>query len=156
MEEPARDALGREQALVAGIAERHGRLTAVLVDDGGQAGRDLAEMFELEMDLEKNQYETGNAASPRAEDQGTNEAIAQLEELARRQQQLADQLRQQRTPTPAQRWQQQTLQREAEELRRRLQEMQRQQQSAGQQDCGQQGAPAYAAADRSGRAQPGE
>jgi molybdenum-dependent DNA-binding transcriptional regulator ModE len=30
---------------------------------GGGAGRDLAEMFELEMDLEKNQYETGGGAS---------------------------------------------------------------------------------------------
>jgi hypothetical protein len=31
---------------------------------GGQAGRDLTEMFELEMDLEKNQYESGSTASP--------------------------------------------------------------------------------------------
>ncbi len=32
---------------------------------GSQAGRDLAEMFEPEMDLEKNQYETENRANRR-------------------------------------------------------------------------------------------
>ena len=56
---------------------------------GGQAGRDLSEMFELEMDLEKNQYETGDNASPNPPEQEMQEAADELAELARRQEQLA-------------------------------------------------------------------
>ena len=91
---------------------------------GGQAGRDLTEMFEMEMDLEKNQYETGSSASPNPRQQQMDEAADDLSELARRQQQLAKNLNQTRMPTPAQRWQQEMLRREVEELRERLEQMQ--------------------------------
>jgi hypothetical protein len=91
---------------------------------GGQAGRDLTEMFEMEMDLEKNQYETGSSASPNPQQQNMDEAAEDLSELARRQQQLAKNLKQNQTPTPAQRWQQEMLRREVEELRERLEQMQ--------------------------------
>jgi len=93
---------------------------------GGQAGRDLAEMFELEMDLEKNQYETGSRASPSAPADAIDEAADKLAELARRQEQLARNLNSQRQPTTAERWQQEMLRREAEELRDRLEELQQQ------------------------------
>ena len=107
---------------------------------GGQAGRDLTEMFELEMDLEKNQYETGSRATPNQPQQQMEEAINELEELARRQEQLARNLNQNQQPTPAQRWQQEMLRRDVEELRQRLEQMQRQQQSAAnQQSQSQQG-----------------
>lgn len=93
---------------------------------GGQAGRDLTDMFELEMDLEKNQYETGSQATPDAPQQQLDEIGDELEELARRQEQLANRLERDRQPTPAQRWQQDLLRREAEELRDRLERMQQQ------------------------------
>jgi hypothetical protein len=88
-----------------------------------RAGQDLAEMFELEMDLKKNQYETGSPASPKAQSQQADDAMDQLEELARRQEQLANNLRQQNNLTEAQRWQQEMLRREAERLREQLERM---------------------------------
>jgi len=91
---------------------------------GGQAGRDLTEMFELEMDLEKNQYETGSNATPEPPQQQLEEAANELEELSRRQEQLANNLDNSRQPTPAQRWQQEMLRRDVEELRDRLEQMQ--------------------------------
>jgi len=99
---------------------------------GGQAGRDLAEMFELEMDLEKNQYETGSRASPEAPQQQMEEAADELEELARRQERLARNMNRDRQPTPAERWQQEMLRRDVEELRQRLEQMRQQQSASGQ------------------------
>jgi len=94
---------------------------------GGQAGRDLTDMFELEMDLEKNQYETGSRATPDAPQQQQLDEIGnELEELARRQEQLAQRLDRERQASPAERWQQDLLRREAEELRERLERMQQQ------------------------------
>lgn len=105
---------------------------------GGQAGRDLTEMFELEMDLEKNQYETGSRATPEAPQQALDEAIDELEELARRQEQLANNMNQSQTPTPAQRWQQEMLRRDVEELQDRLERMQQQSASNQSQESSQQ------------------
>lgn len=105
---------------------------------GGQAGRDLSEMFELEMDLEKNQYETGSSASPNPPQQEMEDAADELAELARRQEQLAR--NRAGVPTPEQRWQQEMLRREVEELRERLEQMANsQQQSDGQPSEGQSG-----------------
>lgn len=104
---------------------------------GGQAGRDLSDMFELEMDLEKNQYETGSRATPDAPQQEMDELGNELEELARRQEQLANQMDREQQLTPAQRWQQDLLRREVEELQERLERMQ--QQAANQQQQQQSG-----------------
>ena len=63
---------------------------------GGMAGRDLSELFELEMDLEKNQYETESPVAfneQNAQQEQVDEAIRKLQELARRQEQLAEQMR---------------------------------------------------------------
>ncbi|MCH8070501.1 MAG: hypothetical protein IIA09_01030 [Proteobacteria bacterium] len=109
---------------------------------GGQAGRDLTEMFELEMDLEKNQYESGSTASPNAPQQEIDEAADKLAELAQRQERLARNLDRARTATPAQRWQQEMLRRDVEELRDRLERLQQQEmanQSQSQSQSGQQG-----------------
>ena len=62
---------------------------------GGRASEDLAEMFELEMDMEQNQYETGESASPQAQQEQMSDIMDQLEELARRQEQLANNTRNQ-------------------------------------------------------------
>jgi hypothetical protein len=90
---------------------------------GGGAGRDLASLFDLELDTEKNQYETRQSASSadqRAED--INDALKKLDELARRQEQLAGSQRN-ATPGVEQRWQQEMLQREAEELRKQIEQL---------------------------------
>jgi hypothetical protein len=100
---------------------------------GMQAGRDLAEMFELEMDLEKNQYETGSPMSPEGQSAQVDDTVRQLEELARRQERLAGNLNARQQPTPAQRWQQVMLRREAEALQRRLEEMHQRMAAAGRQ-----------------------
>ncbi len=107
---------------------------------GGRAGGDLAEMFELEMDLEKNQYETGSNATPEAASQAQDEAMRKLEELARRQQQLADNLRNRQVQGPEERWRQELLRREAEELQREIENMQQQMQAQGGESGGQGGA----------------
>jgi uncharacterized protein (DUF1499 family) len=104
---------------------------------GGRAQQDLAEMFELEMDLELNQYETGNQASQQSQQEEAEDIMKQLDELAKRQEQLANNLRNQQQLTDAQRWQQEMLRREAEELQEQLNQLQRQQQN-GQQQSGQQ------------------
>jgi len=110
---------------------------------GGQAGRDLTEMFELEMDLEKNQYESGSTASPNAPQQQLDDAADELGDLARRQELLARNLDRRQTPTPAQRWQQEMLRRDVEELQERLERMQQQaanqSQSQSQSPSGQSG-----------------
>jgi len=92
---------------------------------GGQAGRDLTEMFELEMDLEKNQYETGSTATPNAPQQDMQDTADELADLARRQEQLARNMSRNQAPAPAQRWQQERLRREVEELRERLDQLAR-------------------------------
>src|SRR5690606_21441560 len=48
---------------------------------GGLAGRDLSELFELEMDLEKNQYETEAPVAFDSPQTQVDEAIAKLQEL---------------------------------------------------------------------------
>ncbi len=101
---------------------------------GGRAQQDLAEMFELEMDLELNQYETGSNVSPQAQQAEEEDIMKQLDELARRQQQLANNLRNQQQLSEAQRYQQEMLRRQTEELQERLEQLQqqRQQLSRGQ------------------------
>lgn len=97
---------------------------------GGGAGRDLASLFDLELDTQKNQYETAQTASSagNSREQQIDEALKKLDELARRQQELA----QQRTTngqTFDQRWQQEMLRREAEELQRQMEQMTQNQQN---------------------------
>lgn len=108
---------------------------------GGGASQDLAEMFELEMDLSLNQYETGNNASAQSQQQQAEDIMQQLDDLAKRQEQLANNMRNQQQMTEAQRYQQEMLRREAEQLQEQLDQLQRQQLSRNeqQQQQGQQG-----------------
>jgi hypothetical protein len=89
---------------------------------GNSAGRDLASLFDLELDTEKNQYETAQTASP-AEQRAKNveDALAKLDALAKRQEDLANQ---QRNPQQSfqERWQQEMLRREAEQLQRQMEQ----------------------------------
>lgn len=112
---------------------------------GSRASQDLAEMFELEMDMEQNQYETGQSASAQAQQEQVEDIMSQLDELARRQEQLANNMRNQQQLTEAQQYQQEMLRREAEQLQEQLEQLQQQQlgqqgqQQASNQQQGQQG-----------------
>lgn len=99
--------------------------------EGSQAANNFTEMFELEMDVEKSQYENESQLSQQNNQQEMDEAIRKLKELAERQEKLAQQQR--TAQTQEQRWQQEQLRREAEDLRRRLNELNRQQQGSSQQ-----------------------
>ena len=90
---------------------------------GGSAGRDLASLFDLELDTQKNQYETaqtGNSAAQQSEK--VDEALRKLDELARREEQLSSQ---NNGNSPDSRWQQEMLRREAEELQRQIEQLSR-------------------------------
>ena len=112
---------------------------------GGAAARDLAALFDLELDTEKNKYETRQSASSSAEQkaQEIDDALKKLDELAKRQEDLAQQQR--NSPqTAEQKWQQQMLQREAEQLQQQMEQQLAQQ--------GQQGQSASASGQSSGQA----
>ena len=107
---------------------------------GGNSGRDLASLFDLELDTEKNQYETAQTASPAEQhEKDVEDALAKLDALAKRQEDLANQ-----SQDPQQsfqdRWQQEMLRREAEQLQRQMEQMARNAQPGRQDsnDSGQQ------------------
>jgi hypothetical protein len=91
---------------------------------GGGAGRDLQSLFDLELDTEKNQYETQQTAASanQQRSQQIDEALQKLDQLARRQQQLAQQ-QPNSVQSLQQRWQQEMLRRQAEQLQRQLEQM---------------------------------
>ena len=109
---------------------------------GGGAGRDLASLFDLELDTEKNQYETAQTAGGSASQQQKeiDEALQKLDQLARRQEELAQQQRNNQQSSE-QRWQQEMLRRQAEELQRQMEQMARNngQSGSGSQSSSQQG-----------------
>lgn len=89
---------------------------------GSSAGRDLASMFNLELDNQKNQYETQPTASTAEQKaQAISDTLQKLDQLAQRQQQMA----QPGSPQQAaeQRWQQDLLRREAQQLQQQLQQL---------------------------------
>ncbi len=120
---------------------------------GGQnAGRDLSSMFDLELDREKNQYETGqnggNSAEQRQKE--ADEALQRLSDLARRQKELAEQQNQNKQQSFEQRWQQEMLRREAEELRKQMEQLSKSGQ--GQQGQGKQSSSSGQQQSQSGEA----
>jgi hypothetical protein len=110
----------------------------------GGAGRDLENLADLELDREKNQYETGQQSASDSRSQEIDKALQKLAELARRQQELAAKKDQQQPFR--QRWEQEMLRREAEQLQKQMEQLQRgdssQQQSSSQ--PGQKGQPGQA------------
>ena len=101
---------------------------------GGGAARDLASLFDLELDTEKNQYETRRTAATSAEQKAQEiaDALKKLDELARREEDLAQQQRN-GAQTAEQKWQQEMLQREAQELQRQMEQQLAQNGQQGQQ-----------------------
>ncbi|MGA2266844.1 MAG: hypothetical protein ABSH44_00110 [Bryobacteraceae bacterium] len=95
---------------------------------GGANGatRDLEGLFDLELDTEKNQYESNRMTQSADQRQrAIDEALQKLEQLARRQQELAQQQRRGQQQTSQQRWQQEMLRREAEQLQRQMEQLTR-------------------------------
>ena len=100
------------------------------------AGRDLENLADLELDREKNQYETGQQSASDSRAKEIDAALQKLAELARRQQELAAKKDQQQPFR--QRWEQEMLRREAEKLQRQMEQLQR---GDSSQQSGQQGQP---------------
>ena len=99
------DALPIEQKALQSILRAESMFRDIQIAFGQQrrrrwwrrSARDLARMFDLELDTSKNQYETGQQATAAQSDQqkAMDEALEKLKELARRQQELAAQRAQQ-------------------------------------------------------------
>ncbi len=123
---------------------------------GGGAARDLAALFDLELDTEMNQYETRKSAPTSAEqrEQQIEDALKKLDELARRQENLAQQQRNGQQ-TAEQKWQQEMLQREAEQLQRDM-EQQLAQNGQRSQQQGQRGGQSGGASSASSGGQSGQ
>ncbi|MCY4634947.1 MAG: DUF4175 family protein [Acidobacteria bacterium] len=99
---------------------------------GRQAAEDLADLFELELDKMRNQYETLERAGQERADETIDELMERLRELARRQEREAE--RQRRRARGQQSTQgggagQRALAEEAEEAARRLERLAREQNS---------------------------
>ena len=146
LEQKALQALLRAEATFRKIQVAFGQQGGGGGGGGGSAGRDLASLFDLELDTEKNQYETAQTASPAEQhEKNVEDALAKLDALAKRQEELANQ---QRNPQQSfqERWQQEMLRREAEQLQRQMEQLaqnsqgqQGGQQQSDQQQSGQQG-----------------
>ena len=106
----------------------------------GGMGRDLANLADLELDREKNQYETGQQSASDSRAKEIDAALQKLADLARRQQELASKKDQQQASR--QRWEQEMLRREAEKLQRQMEQLTRGESSQQQQSpSNQQGQP---------------
>ena len=140
LEQKALQALLRAEATFRKIEVAFGQQGSA-GGSGGNAGRDLASLFDLELDTEKNQYETTQTASAAQQhEKDVEDALEKLDALTKRQEELANQ---QHSPQQSfqERWQQEMLRREAEQLQRQMEQLARngQQGSNGsQQDSRQQ------------------
>jgi hypothetical protein len=123
MEQKALQALLRAEATFRQIEVAFGQRGGGGGGGGGNSGRDLASLFDLELDTEKNQYETAQTSSPAEQhEKDIEDALEKLDALAKRQEDLANQ-----PHDPQQsfqeRWQQEMLRREAEQLQRQMEQM---------------------------------
>lgn len=107
---------------------------------GGGAARDLAQLFDLELDTQKNQYETPQSAATSEEQKAReiDDALKKLDELAKREENLAQQQRNGQQ-TAEQKWQQEMLQREAQQLQEQMAQQLGQSGQQGSSSQGQQG-----------------
>jgi hypothetical protein len=140
LEQKALQALLRAEATFRQIQVAFGQQGGGGGGGGGSAGRDLASLFDLELDTEKNQYETAQTVSPAEQhEKNVEDALAKLDALAKRQEELANQ---QHNPQQSfqERWQQEMLRREAEQLQHQMEQLAQnsQGQQGGQQQNGEQ------------------
>lgn len=153
-EQRALQGLLRAEAMFRNIQVAFGQRSQGMGGSGSQ--RDLERMLDLELDKNKNQYETGDSASSAgAQQKAMDEALQRLKMLAQRQQELAAQRQQEQAFE--QRWQEEQLRREAEQLRKQLEQLsqsasgQQSSDSAQQQGQGSSSSSAQSARSRTGR-----
>ena len=131
-----RDALPPEQRSLQHLQRAEAAFREVQVQQGGGGGggggggmaaaEELADLFELEFDRLRNQYETVQRGQRQQQDQEVDEALQKLEELARRQQQMNERAAAQpRGAAGGGQGQQQQMIQETEELARQLQRLAR-------------------------------
>lgn len=105
---------------------------------------DLADLFELELNKLKNQYETVQSGEQKVQDQKVDEALQKLKELAQRQQQLNQRMMNQQGRPPSSSsgsgssQAQQQLMDQAEQLREQLQRLSRERSSPQLNEAGNQ------------------
>ncbi|KPK03946.1 MAG: hypothetical protein AMS20_09550 [Gemmatimonas sp. SG8_28] len=137
-ERQPQDAMSPEQVALQYLqrAESAFRDRQISQQQGGQPGGssagadDLADLFELELDKLRNQYERVDRGARRAADEQVDELMQRLEELARRQQQENERMRaraQQERGGGGGGEAQRQLAEEAEEAARRLERLSREQ-----------------------------
>lgn len=137
-----REALPHEQRALQHLqrAEAAFRERQIARADSRSAGdadvdvEELADLFQLEMDRMRNQYEGLDRGRREQTDQAMDEVMERLRELARRQQQQAERLRaqaQRGDPTGGTRSTQRRLAEETEELARRLERLSREESRPG-------------------------
>ncbi len=142
-----KDALGPEEKALQHLERAESVFRDIQVAFGNQGGggggaqggaRDLEGLFDLELDTEKNQFESAPSMQSAGQMQKQiDDALQKLDQLAKRQQELADQ--QHNPQTLAQkRYEQEMLRRQAEQLQQQLDQLQRQAQNQQSQQ-GQQG-----------------
>ena len=131
------EALPSEQRALQHLQRAEAAFREVQVSFGGGGGggggeqsnaEDLADLFELEMDKLKNQYETVARGERQSMDNQVDEALQRLQELARRQLQENERMKRLgNTPNPSGRGgaNQRELAEEAEELARKLERLAR-------------------------------
>ena len=138
------DALGPEQKALQYLLRAEATFRDIQVAMGRQGGggggggggmnsatRDLEGLFDLELDTQKNQYESQQSSqSADKQQQAVDDALQKLAELAKRQQELAEQQKKNPQATSEQRYQQEMLRREAEQLRQQLDQLNKQQQQS--------------------------
>lgn len=132
-----REALAPEQRSLQHLQRAEAAFRDVQVRQGGGGGggtpgsvgagaEELADLFELELDRLRNQYETVQRGQRQQRDQEVDEALQKLEELARRQQQMNERAAAQpRGAAGGGQGQQQRMIEQTEELARQLQRLAR-------------------------------
>jgi len=117
-----REALQRLLRVEAQARERQVSMQASSQPGQDSFSEDLSELIELEMDPEKNVYEVADQVDAKTDphDAGLEAELEELRRLAEREQRLAEDLGRQQQPTTAQRWEQESLERDLASLERSL------------------------------------
>jgi hypothetical protein len=141
-QEKPKDAVSPEQTALQYLmrAEAYFRQIQVAFGNGGGGGgnalgaQELENLFELELDKLKNQYETQQQRNSSQASSEVDEALQKLKELAQRQQQFNERMRQMRMSASSQggggsQSEQQMIQEETEKLARQLERLSRETQN---------------------------